>query len=235
MEPTPGWISDSLAASTQSTTMLDRLSQRLQAYLAQQLGHPSGWFGHVLIHLLNRENAGMNQLALECLSLQSGSQILEIGFGGGYLIEQMLITGLPSQIDGIDYSADVVTAGQRKFQPRTLQHELKLQQASVEALPFADGYFDAIVTVHTIYFWPTLAQGLTECLRVLKPGGRLVVGYDRAEFLEQQGLTKHGFKAYSREVLEANLKSVGFIQIQTRTGSDNSNGSFFCSRGERPC
>lgn len=205
----------------------------LKAYLAKQLGHPSGWFGRGLIRLLNRENAGMNQLALEALALQDGEYILEIGFGGGYLIEQMLAIAPSSPIVGVDYSADVVTAGQKRFRKAIAQSRLTLQQASVEALPFVNQTFDAIATINTLYFWPDLGLGLAECHRILKPSGRLVLSYNAPEFLEQQQLTQHGFRAYAPDAIEDSLRQAGFIHIKTRSGSDSRNGSFLNSQGQR--
>jgi SAM-dependent methyltransferase len=42
-------------------------------------------------------------------------------------------------------------------------------------LPFPDGLFDLVTAVETHYFWPTLPADMREILRVLKPGGTLVV------------------------------------------------------------
>jgi arsenite methyltransferase len=54
---------------------------------------------------------------------------------------------------------------------------VRLHQASVDALPLSDAECDKVFTVHTLYFWPDLAAALTEIRRVLKPRGRLVLGW----------------------------------------------------------
>lgn len=47
-----------------------------------------------------------------------------------------------------------------------------LVRAGAEALPFADGAFDAVVATHVFCTVPDLDRGLRECARVLRPGGR---------------------------------------------------------------
>ncbi|NEQ98703.1 MAG: hypothetical protein F6K30_18620 [Cyanothece sp. SIO2G6] len=44
----------------------------LRAYWSRQLSHPSGWGGRLILRLLNRENAGMNAIALNALAVQPG-------------------------------------------------------------------------------------------------------------------------------------------------------------------
>jgi SAM-dependent methyltransferase len=43
-------------------------------------------------------------------------------------------------------------------------------------LPFADGSFDRVLTINTVYFWPDLPTALTEVGRVLAAGGLLAIG-----------------------------------------------------------
>ncbi len=42
-------------------------------------------------------------------------------------------------------------------------------------LPFPDCRFDLVTAIETQYYWPNLAGDMSEILRVLKPGGKLVV------------------------------------------------------------
>jgi SAM-dependent methyltransferase len=52
---------------------------------------------------------------------------------------------------------------------------VKLQEALVSALPFADATFDLVTAIETHFWWHDLAGGMREGLRVLKPGGRMAV------------------------------------------------------------
>src|SRR5919204_412524 len=54
---------------------------------------------------------------------------------------------------------------------------LDLRVGSVERLPFPDASFDHAVGVNTVAVWPDLEAGLRELHRVLRPGGRLLLGW----------------------------------------------------------
>jgi SAM-dependent methyltransferase len=52
---------------------------------------------------------------------------------------------------------------------------VEIREASVSRLPFSDGAFDVIAAVETHFWWPALSTDMREILRVLKPGGRLII------------------------------------------------------------
>src|SRR5216110_1975324 len=52
---------------------------------------------------------------------------------------------------------------------------VEIQHASVSQLPFPSGTFDLVTAVETHLFWPDLATDFREILRVLKPGGTLLI------------------------------------------------------------
>lgn len=204
----------------------------IKAFVSRQLGQPSGWFGRWLMRLLNRENAEMNQLALSQLDLHQGDRVLEIGFGGGYLLEQMLETQLPSLVMGVDPSLDVLKLGNQRLQSWIDQGQLLLKEGCAEALPFEAGTFGRIVTVNTLYFWTDAAMVLRECRRVLRPEGVLVVCYNSADFLLANELDAYGFQGYHVEDVEALFESAGFQTVKTGVGESKDNGQFFCTCGK---
>lgn len=205
----------------------------LQAFMAKQLGHPSGIWGRLLLRLLNRENAGMNRLAFEQLAIRQGDRILEIGFGGGSLLARILQTSLPDKVVGIDYSEDALKVTQQRLRQYMRSGQLTLQQANVNDLPFLDQQFHRICTVNTLYFWPDVHTALQECYRVLMPDGVLAICYNTQAFLEEQGLIQQGFKGYDVEAVENLLIQVGFQSVQTLSDKDASNGKFYCTCGKR--
>ncbi|NJL00551.1 MAG: class I SAM-dependent methyltransferase [Spirulinaceae cyanobacterium SM2_1_0] len=204
---------------------------RLQIYLCRQLSHPSGWGGRLLLRLLNRGNASMNQLALAQLALQPGQRVLELGFGGGDLLQRLLQMSLSLQVTGIDPSAAAMGFVQRRFRRAIASQQLTLHLAAAEAIPSVDRQFAAVVTVNTLYFWSEADIVLRECARVLQPGGRLAIAYASRAFLEQRQMTQYGFTAYDPPDLEHRLQYLGFVDIQTVTGESAGNGQFFCTCG----
>lgn len=204
----------------------------IRTFLAKQLGYPSGIFGRLLIKLLNKGNATMNDFTFQQLDLQSGDAVLEIGFGGGYLFEKIIDSQIPGRIAGIDPQLDVIKMGNKKFSQAITQGGLELQQANGESLPYGENTFNKICTVNTVYFWSNPQTILAECARVLQPPGKLVICYNSPAFLEQAKLTNHGFKTYEPEALERLMGSSGFIDISTISANGGtSNGLFYCTSG----
>jgi len=203
----------------------------LRTFLANQLGFPSGWFGRFLLQLLNRNNAPMNDLVLQLLDLQPGNRVLEIGFGGGDLMQKILNTQMPALMVGIERSPEAVNICQQRFQYFIHQNKVQLHLGDVSTLPFLDYYFHQLCTVNTIYFWSDALQVLTECHRVLIPGGKLVISYRSKAFLDNQKFSQHGFIAYEVAEIETMLKTAGFSKISTVSNKSTSHQEFFCTCG----
>lgn len=97
-----------------------------------------------------------------------GPNVLEIGFGTAALLHDMAVAGY--KVVGIDNSS----AMQRQAARRDGLRATRIQ-ADAQLLPLADGLFDTVVATFPAPYITEVAT-LTEVARVLKPGGRLVVG-----------------------------------------------------------
>jgi len=96
--------------------------------------------------------------------------------------------------------------------------------ADVRTLPFADSSFDAIYSMGTIEHFAETESAVRELFRVLKPGGRAVVGVPNRHdpflrpalvaVLHRLGLYAYGLeKSYSRKTLRAMLEAAGFVVV----------------------
>lgn len=81
----------------------------------------------------------------------------------------------PKQITGIDISDGMLQLGKAKIEKAGLQNSIQLMNADSETIPFPDQTFDAITVAFGVRNFEHLEKGLAEMLRVLKPGGKLVV------------------------------------------------------------
>lgn len=204
----------------------------IRSFLARQLGYPSGIFGRLLMRLLNSGNAVMNDLTFSQLNLQPQDSVLEIGFGGGYLLEKISASKIPKAIVGIDPQADVLKLGNQKFKQQIKRGYIELKQASGENLPYENETFNKICTVNTVYFWSDPIVILNECWRVLKSQGKLIICYNSPAFIQQAKLTQHGFKTYEPKALESLLQNCGFTEVSTVSGNGGTgNGLFYCTSG----
>lgn len=101
--------------------------------------------------------------------------ILDVATGTGdvAILAQKILH--PAKITGIDISEGMLDIGRKKIEKLGLQNEIELQKGDSETLAFADNSFDAITVAFGVRNFQNLEKGLAEMLRVLKPGGKLVV------------------------------------------------------------
>ena len=79
------------------------------------------------------------------------------------------------KIHGIDYADGSVAASRANNAELIKTGRVEIQQSSVSQLPFPENTFDLVTAVETQYYWPNLTNDMREILRVLKPGGTLLV------------------------------------------------------------
>lgn len=70
---------------------------------------------------------------------------------------------------------------------------IRTRVGSMTDLPLADDALDAAITVNTVYFVPDLAAAFTELVRVVRPGGSLVVGIGDPDAMAKMPFTAYGF------------------------------------------
>jgi ubiquinone/menaquinone biosynthesis C-methylase UbiE len=210
------------------------MSMALFKAIASQLRKPSGLIGRFLIaRLLNRGNAPLNLLTLKCLELRTEDRVLEVGFGGGYLLGRIAETVREGFIAGVDFSPEMVRLCGRRLAPLIVRKRMALHCASAERLPLESDSFTKVCTVNTIYFWPDPIGPLKEMHRVLHSGGRLVVCFNPTQTLKKVPYTRHGFSFYDPAAVEKLLADAGFYDIRMVDGS-SSLGEFKCAIGIKP-
>ena len=79
------------------------------------------------------------------------------------------------RVYGIDFSRASVAVASRVNRKSIQNGRVEIKEASVSQLPFADDMFDLVTAVETHFWWPDMPAGMRETLRVLKPGGTLIV------------------------------------------------------------
>lgn len=148
---------------------------RRPQFIARQAGRPSGLIGSVIAAIMVRESAETNRETISALHIQPGEHVLDVGCGSGHSIELLVPLVAQGSVSGVDPSAIMVSRAQHRNAHSLPASRVVIETAAVEALPFVDETFDAVMSVHTAYFWPDFGRALTEIRRVLRPGGRLAL------------------------------------------------------------
>jgi ubiquinone/menaquinone biosynthesis C-methylase UbiE len=187
---------------------------------AAQLRKPEGEFGLKVAEMLNNTNRYITSFAYDCLIPESGQKILEIGFGNGRLMPQLLSKAGDLTLIGIDFSEDMVKQGKEILNPWIEKGNIQLYTASVSEIPFEDNFFDSICTINTLYFWPNPLENAKEALRVIVPGGKICIGIRPKDEVEKLPFTQYGFTLYNKNEAIALLENAGFINVHIKTQVD---------------
>jgi SAM-dependent methyltransferase len=118
-------------------------------------------------------------------------RLLEIGYGSGLLMPTLAATC--DELYGVDLERE--SPGLRARLAGLGVTPAALVQADVQALPFADQYFDAVVAFSIFeHVRPEqLAPALADCARVLRPGGQLLIGCPAVHKLMNAAFAAIGF------------------------------------------
>ncbi|MBY0434242.1 MAG: bifunctional demethylmenaquinone methyltransferase/2-methoxy-6-polyprenyl-1,4-benzoquinol methylase UbiE [Cyclobacteriaceae bacterium] len=101
-------------------------------------------------------------------------RILDVATGtGDFAIEALALK--PEKIVGVDISEGMLDVGRAKIRNRKIDHIIEMQSGDSENLPFQDNFFDAVIVAFGVRNFEDLEKGLAEMLRVVRPGGRVVI------------------------------------------------------------
>jgi ubiquinone/menaquinone biosynthesis C-methylase UbiE len=182
---------------------------------AAQLRKPHGEGAEAIATYMRELNWDLYAHVVNHLLPDKGLSLLELGFGEG-IVPEMLdqhITTL--HYTGIDFSEEMVNMATAKHIPGA-----RFLLGEVAAMPFADQTFDIAFGINVLYFWETPERELSEIMRVLKPGGLLLLGYRPKTYMQAIPFTQFGFTLYETAALEKLLAKQGFVKITTQTEAE---------------
>jgi ubiquinone/menaquinone biosynthesis C-methylase UbiE len=154
---------------------------------------------------------------VDLLDVQPEDRVLEVGFGPGVAIELIAARATRGLVAGVDPSDVMVRQATKRSWQAVEAGRVQLQQGTVSALPFPDSSFTKALALHSIYFWPSLEQGLRELYRVLSPGGRLAVGVRMYQpKAGRLNPSRYGLTEDQVQDIKSTLESVGFRDVETQ-------------------
>jgi SAM-dependent methyltransferase len=163
---------------------------------------------------------------LPWLAPPAGLRWVDVGCGNGAFTEMLAARCAPAAVQGIDPSPEQVAYARARLPATTVRFDV----GDAQALPYADGAFDAAVMALVIFFVPDPAQGVAEMARVVRPGGSVsayawdILGGGFPFAVLQQEMAALGVPplwppsvdASRLEALRALWADAGLVQLETR-------------------
>jgi ubiquinone/menaquinone biosynthesis C-methylase UbiE len=154
---------------------------------------------------------------LEWLGPLEGDRCLELGCGGGAMLERVLAAGAASAA-ALDHSPDMLALAMAR---NLVPVELKLGDAT--QIPWPDASFTAAYAVNMFFFLDRPEVALAELFRVLEPGGRLVIATLAGPLPPaslrtwRTWLFGHALHAHSEEEMAVLYRAAGFADVRVET------------------
>jgi ubiquinone/menaquinone biosynthesis C-methylase UbiE len=210
------------------------------AKLISQAKKPTGIFGLLIVRLMNLGHTKLTNWGLSCLTIKEDDIILDIGCGGGKTVNKLAKIAEKGKVYGIDFSDTAI-----KFSSRLNRHNINLgkvniQKASVSLLPFPDNFFNIVTAIETYFFWPDLENDMKEVLRVIKPGGKLLIvseAYKNSENgksinrWSKFSNTKDFMQYQTKEEFRQTFINAGYQDVNI---NDNTKHGWTCAVGVKP-
>ncbi len=165
-----------------ASAQTDPVKQQVAAHWNRRAAHFDEDFGHSIGS--PAERAAWDRVLDLFLPRDGARDALDIGCGTGFLSLELAARG--HRVTGVDFAPAMLASARRKAAER--RAAIRFEEADAEQLPFAAASFDLAVSRHLLWTLPHPEAAIDEWVRVLRPGGRLVVVDGQADVNAQPEL-----------------------------------------------
>ena len=158
-----------MACSSSDREQTDPVKQQVAAHWDRRAAHFDEDFGHSI--RTAAERAAWDRILDLMLPTADALEALDIGCGTGFL--SLELASREHRVTGIDFAPSMITQAREKAAER--QATIRFEEADAEQLPFAAASFDIAVSRHLLWTLPHPERAMDEWIRVLRPGGRLII------------------------------------------------------------
>ena len=182
----------------------------LTEFLIKQSQKPSGLIGRVITKIWSFYFKKLSLWAIKQTTISDNYRILEIGYGGGSTIKNLLALNKNLEIHGIDISKESYRTAQRVHSDSIRKGSVQLKIGNVENIPYQNNYFDRIFAIQTHIFWKDIKKSFQEVYRVLSSNSTLIIASEKEKihYHMTDYRTSHEFSQL--------LTSIGFSKIEEK-------------------
>lgn len=182
----------------------------LTEFLIKQSQKPSGLIGRVITKIWSFYFKKLSLWAIKQTTISDNYRILEIGYGGGSTIKNLLALNKNLEIHGIDISKESYRTAQRVHSDSIRKGSVQLKIGNVENMPYQNNYFDRIFAIQTHIFWKDIKKSFQEVYRVLSSNSTLIIAS------EKEKIHYHMTDYRTSHEISQLLTSIGFSKIEEK-------------------
>jgi ubiquinone/menaquinone biosynthesis C-methylase UbiE len=186
----------------------------LDKMIAGQTKHPHGIFSSIVVHRMNNTNVNINNMTVQLMQIGPADRVLEIGFGGGEALNEMIKLIQSGLLAGIEISDAMIKRCRKRFGSDISRGKMELKKGRSDKIPYEDGFFDKVCVINCIYFWSNPTDDLKEILRVMKNRAKLVISAYTREMIQKHSFARYGYTFYTDSQLQDLLDKAGFSDIR---------------------
>ena len=147
----------------------DVVKQQVAAHWDRRAAHFDQDFGHSI--RTPAERAAWDRILDLVVPRRSVLDALDVGCGTGFLSFELAARG--HRVTGVDFAPAMIAEARHKSTERALA--VGFEEADAEQLSFPAASFDLVISRHVLWTLPHPEAAIDQWMRVLRPGGRLVV------------------------------------------------------------
>ena len=182
----------------------------LTRFLIKQSQKPSGLVGRVITKIWSFYFKKLSLWAIKQTTISGNYRILEIGYGGGSTIKNLLALNKNLEIHGIDISKESYRTAQRVHSDSIRKGSVQLKIGNVENIPYQNNYFDRVFAIQTHIFWKDIKKSFQEVYRVMSSNSTLIIASEKEKI--NYHMTDY---RTSHEFIQL-LTSIGFSKIEEK-------------------
>ena len=187
----------------------------LKRLMGNQAANPKGIFGRFMGRMMTKSNMASNKWVVSLMDIKPNDHVLEIGFGPGTALRDILEITTNGHVAGIDISQLMIDQATQLNKEAVSEGRLDLRLGEAASMPWEASFFDKVLAINVIYLWPNLASVFTEIVRVLKPNGVAALYLAPVEMMDSLGFSElDAFTIHAQEDVLNACEKAGFSSTE---------------------
>jgi SAM-dependent methyltransferase len=166
--------------------------------------------------LTERFNGPLAARILDLAGVRPSDHVLDVGTGTGLVALRAGTFANNGRVIGIDHSAGMLEQASAKALGAGFGETVMFQRMDAEQLDFPARSFDIVLSLYALFHFPDPLAAIKEMHRVLRPGGRVVIGVGAGPSLVSRDGIVQGIRAASERVAAARGRLLAAPQFLLR-------------------